>query len=52
MAGFFLSNYIKILVKQEACGWIGEREVELRVAETESVSGERGGSKEDTGRRS
>ena len=31
MAGFFLSNYIKILVQQEACDWTGKREVELRV---------------------
>ena len=42
MAGFSLSNYIKILVQQEACDWTGKREAELRVAETESISGERG----------
>ena len=40
MAGFSLTNYIKILVQQEACDWTGKREVELRVAETESISGE------------
>jgi hypothetical protein len=28
-------------VQQEACDWTGEREAELRVAETESMSGER-----------
>ena len=35
VAGFSLSNYIKILVQQEACDWTGKREEELRVAETE-----------------
>jgi hypothetical protein len=34
MAGFFLFNYIKILVQQEACDWTGKREAALRVAET------------------
>jgi hypothetical protein len=38
---FFLSNYIKILMQQEACDWTRRREVELRVAETESVSEEK-----------
>jgi hypothetical protein len=50
MAGFSLSNYIKILVQQEACDWTGKREVELRVARTESHSGEREGSKMEGGR--
>jgi hypothetical protein len=27
-------------VQQEACDWTGKREAELRVAETESISGE------------
>jgi hypothetical protein len=35
VTGFSLSNYIKILVQQEACDWTGKREEELRVAETE-----------------
>jgi hypothetical protein len=43
MTGFSLSNHIKILVQQDACDWTGKREADLRVAETESVSGERGG---------
>ena len=30
MTGFSLSNYIKILVQQEACDWTGEREAELQ----------------------
>ena len=29
VAGFSLSNYIKILVQQEACDWTGKREAEL-----------------------
>ena len=37
VAGFSLSNYIKILVQQEACDWTGKREAELRVAETEHL---------------
>jgi hypothetical protein len=36
VAGFSLSNCIKILVQQEACDWIGEREAELRVVGMES----------------
>jgi hypothetical protein len=36
VTGFSLSNYIKILVQQEACDWTGKREVERRVAGTES----------------
>ena len=44
MAGFSLSNYIKILVQQEACDWTGKREAELRVGETERLRRE-GGSK-------
>jgi hypothetical protein len=43
MAGFSLSNYIEILVQQEACDWTGKREVEQRVAGTESDSGRKGG---------
>ena len=43
VAGFSLSNYIKILVQQEACDWTGKREVERRVAGTESDSEEGGG---------
>ena len=39
LTGFSLSNYIKILVQQEACDWTGKREAELRVAETEMVGG-------------
>jgi hypothetical protein len=27
--------------QQEACDWTGKREVELRVGETESISGEK-----------
>ena len=30
------------LGQQEACDWTGKREAELRVAETESISGEKG----------
>ena len=43
VARFSLSNYIKILVQQEACDWTGKREAALRVAEMKrSVSeGER-----------
>lgn len=32
--------YFKIFVQQEACDWRGKREVELSIAETESLSGE------------
>ena len=35
ISGFSLSNYIKILVQQEACDWTGKREAVLRVAGTE-----------------
>jgi hypothetical protein len=35
VVGFSLSNYIKILVQQEACDWTGKREAALRVAERE-----------------
>ena len=38
VAGFSLSNYIRAAI---ACDWTGKREAELRVAETESMSGER-----------
>ena len=41
MAGFSLSNYIKILVQQEAYDWTGKKEADLRVAGTENDSGER-----------
>ena len=41
LTGFSLSNYIKILVQQEACDWTGKREAELRVAETGSNTGEK-----------
>ena len=37
-AGFFLSNYISA---EEACDYTGKRKVEVRVAETESISEER-----------
>jgi hypothetical protein len=40
VTGFSLSNYIKILVQQEACDWTGEREAALRVGETDCL-GER-----------
>ena len=40
MAGFSLSNYIKILVQQEACDWTGKSEAEQRIAGTESDSEE------------
>jgi hypothetical protein len=50
VAGFSLSNYIKILVKQEACDWTWKREMELRAAETEGDSGKRG-RKQDGGQR-
>jgi hypothetical protein len=36
VAGFSLSNYISVA---EACDWTEKREVELRVAETGSISG-------------
>jgi hypothetical protein len=54
VAGFSLSNYSKILVQQEACDWTGKRELELRVAETDSISGERKKEQDggQTGRRS
>jgi hypothetical protein len=39
VTGFSLSNHTKILGQQEACDWTGKREVELRVAETERISG-------------
>jgi hypothetical protein len=42
---FSLSNYIGA---EEACDWTGKREAEPRVAETESVSGER---REERGRK-
>jgi hypothetical protein len=34
VTGFSLFNYIKILAQQKVCDWTGEREAELRVAET------------------
>ena len=34
VARLSLSNYIKILVQQEACDWTGKRETELRVTHT------------------
>jgi hypothetical protein len=37
-AGFSLFNSISV---EEACDWTGKRDEELRVAETESISGER-----------
>jgi hypothetical protein len=39
VTGFSLSNHTKILGQEEACDWTGKREAELRVAETERVSG-------------
>jgi hypothetical protein len=39
--GFSLFNHTKILGQQETCDWTGKREAELKVAKTESVSGER-----------
>jgi hypothetical protein len=36
---FSLSNYISA---EEACDWTGKGKAELRVAETENISGERG----------
>ena len=45
VAGFSLSNYIKILVQQEACDWTGTREVARRIAGTETDSEERGEAK-------
>jgi hypothetical protein len=47
--GFSLSNYIKILVQQEACDWTRKREAELRVAETESIGVGVGGPEKATG---
>jgi hypothetical protein len=35
VAGFSLSNYISA---EEVCDWTGKREVELRIAETGSIS--------------
>jgi hypothetical protein len=35
---FSLSNHIKTLVQQEACDWTWKSEMELQVAETESIS--------------
>ena len=35
VTGFSLSNYIKILLQQEACNWTRRREAELRAAGTE-----------------
>ena len=35
---FSLTNYIQILAQQETCDWTGKREVEQRVAGTESDS--------------
>ena len=43
MAGFSLSNYIKILVQQEACDWTGKKEAELRVAGREREGERLGG---------
>ena len=43
VAGFSLSNYIKILVQQETCNWTGKGEAARRVAGTESDSEEGGG---------
>jgi hypothetical protein len=40
VAGFSLSNYIKISVQQEVCDCTGKREADQRVAGTESVSGD------------
>jgi hypothetical protein len=37
VTGFSVSNHTKILVYQGSCDWTGKREVELRVAETESI---------------
>jgi hypothetical protein len=36
------------LGQQETCDWTGKREAELRVAETETISGERGEAKMET----
>ena len=41
----FPTQLIYILVQQEACDWTDKREVEQRVADTESDLGERGGNK-------
>ena len=40
VAGFSLSNYIKILVQQGACDWTGKREAEQRAVGTENDSEE------------
>jgi hypothetical protein len=39
VVGFSPSNYIKILVQQEACDWTGEKGGKGKVAKTESDSG-------------
>jgi hypothetical protein len=49
LAGFSLTNYVKILVQQETCDWTEKREVELRVAEGEG-EGEGDGEGEGRGR--
>lgn len=41
--GCSLSNYIKVLVQQEPCDWIGKREAEQGAAGTESDSEEKEG---------
>jgi hypothetical protein len=42
VAGFSLSNYIKMLVQQEACDWTRKREAELKVANSKRAhSGEK-----------
>jgi hypothetical protein len=33
---FPCTNYVKIVVQQEACDWTGKREAELKFAETEA----------------
>jgi hypothetical protein len=43
VTGFSLPNYIKIFLQQKACDWTGKREVEVRVAETESMEEEKKG---------
>jgi hypothetical protein len=45
VAGFFLSNYIRIFVQQEVCDWTGKREAEGRVAGTERNSERKGETK-------
>ena len=37
VAGFSLYNFHNYISAEEACDWTGKREVELRVAETESI---------------